>query len=247
MKNNKKSLLIFIFILKKKLLMSRERLIANLSNYFAYLLLALLLAFIVYFAYNSYYLSENRFSIQWDENLLSMTWDVTIEDEEDMSYVESRIDELESQSQHSKEEIFELSLYYSDLWKIWKAIVVLENYLDLDEWDFEENSYIYRQLGFLYEEICSEDNIEYCKSALRYMVDMYENWAEKEYLLNIWNVLWTMWEEERANILWEHYEDLPEHQKQDPEESNLDESWESWEEVELSPEDIWVEIEWEDW
>ena len=220
--------------------MDKNLLIDNVLKYFSYLLLVLIIVFVWYFAYHNWYISTNMLSLEWDEQLLAITWDVVAE-EEDKEHFQQRIEDIKSQNYHSQEDIFDISLAYSDLWKIWKAIVVLENYLDMDVGTFEENEHIYSQTALLYEEICSEDYEEYCYNALEYMEKLHEKTWINEYLLNFANILWKLWEDETANEIYEYYEDLPDAQKQDPEEMQDQTIQDQPDEMDVSPQDIQVE------
>ncbi len=184
----------------------KRKLAYYMINYATYILLILFVSLIAYVTYSKIQIATERLSLEWDENILALTWEKMIWSWQ-VEDIKQHTQKLKQQTTHSIDDIYQIAKNYSDIWKIWKWIVVLENYLKLWEGNIYENMHFHELLWMLYEEVCQEDKARYCENALEHFVKLYEWGISNEYLLNIANIVWRMWEDEVADKILEMYED----------------------------------------
>ena len=181
--------------------------IADVFKYLSYVLAAAFVLLVIYILFNSYQEGFDRYYLDTDDQLASVQWEMTVWTWDEQAHIED-LEALSEQNRHSPDEVYEIASLHADLWQVGKSILVIENYLELWEWDVYSNSHFHELAALLYEEICDKDEIAYCREGLRHFVKLYEAWVSELYLQNIANILWRMWDERAEDVLemYESYE-----------------------------------------
>lgn len=180
---------------------------SSIITYITYALSILFIMLISHIIYSNFKLWFDRVDLSWNEHLLSLTWDVLVSTW-DVEGIVSSIDEIISKSRNSKEDVLNLVNSYIAIWELWKAMLVAENYLSLWEWDYYDNVELHHSLALLYENFCTEENINFCYSSIKHFLILQNLWLWDDYLLNMANVAWRIWDEDIANSILDIYYNL---------------------------------------
>ena len=213
-------------------------------NALAYTLVALMIAFVWYFIYQNYQGINENWYLEYDEEILSLQQEAKVGTWEQQE-IQEKINEIKSQSFHSVDDIIELSAYYNDLGEIWKWVAVLENYLEQeDHQEYEDLSMVYHNLGVFYDSLCETwEKDEFCRNAIENFYELVENYNAFEYLPDIADIAWRMWEEQEASQILDYYEenyaDQVEQMQQLQDEVEIEGEW-------VDPEDESEEVDLDD-